>query len=100
MPFSGKTSSLMHPGGDHLLCPVMEKNEYEVMDYQNGEVTVLDSQNEEKILPLPEDSDLGMKLQDDIEVGNLCVVTTLEGPIAARETYLLEMIQSYKIQKD
>ena len=28
MPHSGRASSLMHPGGDHLLRPVMEKVEY------------------------------------------------------------------------
>ena len=36
MPHSGRVSSLMHPGGDHLYRPVMEKIEYLVSFLKGG----------------------------------------------------------------
>ena len=36
MPFSGRASSAMHPGGDHLSKPVMEKVEY-LVSHMDGE---------------------------------------------------------------
>ena len=36
MPHSGRASSLMHPGGDHLLRPVMQKVEYLVSYLEEG----------------------------------------------------------------
>lgn len=36
MPHSGRSSSLMHPGGDHLYRPVMEKVEY-LVSHMDGD---------------------------------------------------------------
>ena len=40
MPHSGRSSSLMHPGGDHLLRPVMEKVEY-LVSHMDGDGMLL-----------------------------------------------------------
>ena len=36
MPHSGRAASCMHPGGDHLVRPVMEKVEYLVSHIEKG----------------------------------------------------------------
>lgn len=100
MPFSGRNSSLMHPGGDRLLRPVMEKLEYEVMDYQGDELSVLDG-DDEKMIVLDHDSELGKNVSQAIDDGKLVVITTLVGPQKKGDNVvLIEMPQSYKTQDD
>lgn len=101
MPFSGRSSSPMHPGGDHLLRPVMAKKEYEVMDYQEDILSILDD-DEERTLKLVRDSPLGQKIvaaiQEAEDSGKVVVVATQEGPQKLKEkVHLIEMVVGYKM---
>lgn len=97
MPFSGRTSSPMHPGGDRLLRPVMAKKEYEVMDYTGGFLSILDG-DEERQLKLAEDTELGKKILDAFNDDKLVIVTTIEGPQKLKDkVIMIEMPQSFKV---
>jgi len=86
MPHSGRSSSLMHPGGDHLYRPVMEKVEYLVSHMDGDEDLVcLNEDFEEVFFKLsPEREDVYTKITECIEKGQDegkdVYVTVLEGP--------------------
>eukprot|EP00488_Nonionellina_sp_1-RS-2012_P004415 TRINITY_DN9927_c0_g1_i1.p1 TRINITY_DN9927_c0_g1~~TRINITY_DN9927_c0_g1_i1.p1 ORF type:complete len:123 (-),score=34.90 TRINITY_DN9927_c0_g1_i1:83-409(-) len=86
MPHSGRSSSMMHPGGDHLFRPVMEKVEYLVSHIDGDEDLVcLNEDFEEVYFKLsPEREAVYTKITDCIESGQDegkdSYVTVLEGP--------------------
>eukprot|EP00483_Globobulimina_turgida_P000576 UN00576 len=85
MPHSGRSSSLMHPGGDHLYRPVMEKVEYLVSHMDGDDLVCLNEDFEEVFFKLTNDREsvydkiIGIidNGQDD---GKDVYVTVLEGP--------------------
>eukprot|EP00478_Filoreta_tenera_P002945 GABV01003076.1.p2 GENE.GABV01003076.1~~GABV01003076.1.p2 ORF type:complete len:174 (-),score=62.23 GABV01003076.1:58-579(-) len=81
MPFTDKSSTLMHAGGDRLERPVMSKQDYEVMNYDadEGDLTVLDGE-EELMLKLGEDTETGQKVKELFDKGEVVIVTVLTGP--------------------
>eukprot|EP01083_Nonionella_stella_P103630 296140_1 len=86
MPHSGRSSSLMHPGGDHLYRPVMEKVEYLVSHMDGDEDLVcLNEDFEEVFFKLSEEREnVYSKIVECIETGQDegkdVYVTVLEGP--------------------
>jgi len=86
MPHSGRASSAMHPGGDHLCKPVMEKIEYLVSHMDGDEDLVcLNDDFEEIFFKLsPEREDVYKTVTETIETGQDegkdVYVTVLEGP--------------------
>mmetsp|Transcript_3044 Transcript_3044/g.5124 ORF Transcript_3044/g.5124 Transcript_3044/m.5124 type:complete len:177 (-) Transcript_3044:306-836(-) len=86
MPHSGRSSSLMHPGGDHLYRPVIEKMEYLVSHMDGDEDLVcLNEDFEEVFFKLStEREDVYAKVTETIEKGQEegkdVYVTVLEGP--------------------
>ncbi|MES1922980.1 hypothetical protein MHBO_004512 [Bonamia ostreae] len=100
MPFSGKTSSLMHAGGDRLLSPRMERKEFSVSDYNDGEITVLDDNGDERYITCSEESEVGIKLMGIIEDGEVGSLTVLIGPQkkGSKTAELVEMPEAVKVQ--
>ncbi|MES1909169.1 MAG: hypothetical protein MHM6MM_001959 [Cercozoa sp. M6MM] len=95
--FSGKSESSMHPGGDRLTRPVMDKEEYEVINYEDGEVTLITDEGEEKVMPLDEEGEVGQKVKEDFDNGEVVIVTVLVGPqVLGDDVKLIEMITSAK----
>eukprot|EP00483_Globobulimina_turgida_P002288 UN02290 len=85
MPYSGRSSSLMHPGGDHLYRPVMEKVEYLVSHIDGDDLVCLNEDFEEVYFKLTEDREaVYNKITDCIDNGQDngkdVYVTVLEGP--------------------
>jgi len=87
MPHSGRASSAMHPGGDHLTRPVMEKTEYLVSHYDKNseELSCLDEDFEEIFFKLSKTrEEVHKKVTECIENGQNegkdVYVTVLEGP--------------------
>eukprot|EP01084_Bolivina_argentea_P254780 428396_1 len=86
MPHSGRASSAMHPGGDHLNRPVMEKIEYLVSYLEGDDLACLNEDYEEVFFKLGEErADVYNKIKDTIEKGQDdgkdVYVTVLEGPM-------------------
>jgi translation elongation factor P/translation initiation factor 5A len=103
MPHSGRASSLMHPGGDHLYQPVMEKLEYLVSHLDGDEdIVCLDEEFEEVFFKLsPTRTDVYDKVKETIaagqEEGKDVFVTVLEGPMKMKEEIkLLQIIVEAK----
>jgi len=46
-PFTGQNSQEMHPGHTHLTKPECSKNEYQVTDYEEGDVHCMSASGEE-----------------------------------------------------
>jgi len=86
MPHSGRASSAMHPGGDHLSRPVMEKVEYLVSHMDGDEDLVcLNEDFEEIFFKLsPERAEVYQEVTETItngqDEGKDVYVTVLEGP--------------------
>jgi len=86
MPHSGRASSAMHPGGDHLVRPVMEKIEYLVSHMDGDEDLVcLNEDFEEIFFKLSKKrEEVYTKVTETIENGQDdgkdVYVTVLEGP--------------------
>jgi len=86
MPHSGRASSAMHPGGDHLTRPVMEKIEYLVSHMDGDEDLVcLNEDFEEIYFKLSKErEEVYTKVTETIENGQNdgkdVYVTVLEGP--------------------
>jgi len=86
MPHSGRASSAMHPGGDHLCRPVMEKIEYLVSHMDGDEDLVcLNEDFEEVFFKLdPGREDVYKSVTETIETGQDegkdVYVNVLEGP--------------------
>eukprot|EP00484_Ammonia_sp_Unknown_P001703 CAMPEP_0197022382 /NCGR_PEP_ID=MMETSP1384-20130603/3294_1 /TAXON_ID=29189 /ORGANISM="Ammonia sp." /LENGTH=177 /DNA_ID=CAMNT_0042450425 /DNA_START=79 /DNA_END=612 /DNA_ORIENTATION=+ len=87
MPHSGRSSSLMHPGGDHLYRPVMEKVEYLVSHMDGDEDLVCLNEDFEEVyfkLSAERGDDTYSKITECIETGQNegkdVYVTVLEGP--------------------
>jgi len=86
MPHSGRSSSAMHPGGDHLTRPVMEKIEYLVSHMDGDEDLVcLNEDFEEIYFKLSKErEEVYTKVTETIEEGQNdgkdVYVTVLEGP--------------------
>eukprot|EP01083_Nonionella_stella_P056016 147708_1 len=102
MPHSGRSSSLMHPGGDHLYKPVMIRFEYNVNLYEeaDGTLEVMNDQGDEKILSLDPETEIGLKMVkawEAYEDGSADPprVKTLQGPWKdhSGEVCLLEVIE-------
>eukprot|EP01083_Nonionella_stella_P135782 413031_1 len=97
MPHSGRSSSLMHPGGDHLYRPVMEKIEYLVSHMDGDEdIVCLNDDYEEVFFRLsPERDAVYTKVTDCIETGQDegkdVFITVLEGPKKVGD--LIEVLQ-------
>jgi len=91
MPHSGRSASLMHPGGDHLLRPQMDKIDYLVSHIDGEEDLVcLDENYEEIFFKLsPTREDVYQKVLDTIqkaqEESKDAMVTVLEGPMKMGE---------------
>merc|ERR550525_1098548 len=86
MPHSGRASSAMHPGGDHLTRPVMEKIEY-LVSHMDGEedLVCLDEDFEEIFFKISKTrEEVYTKVTEMIENGQNdgkdVYVTVLEGP--------------------
>merc|ERR1712083_832704 len=75
MPHSGRASSAMHPGGDHLCRPVMEKIEYLVSHMDGDEDLVCLNEDFEEVYKLV--TELIETGQDE---GKDVYVNVLEGP--------------------
>jgi len=56
-PFTGQNSQEMHPGHTHLTKPEVVKNEYQVSNYENGEITAMKADGEEIIFSFAEEYD-------------------------------------------
>lgn len=103
MPHSGRASSLMHPGGDHLLRPVMEKVEF-LVSHMDGEedLVCLDENFEEMYFKLSKErEDVYPKIVETIEKGQAegkdVVVTVLEGPMKqGDEVQILQIVVEAK----
>jgi len=86
MPHSGRASSAMHPGGDHLVRPVMEKIEYLVSHMDGDEDLVCLNEDFEEIYFKLSSSreDVYKEVTETIENGQNdgkdVFVTVLEGP--------------------
>lgn len=108
MPFSGRSSAPMHPGGDRLLRPVMKKMEYEVVDYMDDVLTVLDEDDSEKTLTLPvsmddksKDTELAKKIKAAFEDGKIVFVKTMVGPVKkGSEVHLVEMPDDFTVKDE
>jgi translation elongation factor P/translation initiation factor 5A len=102
MPHSGRSSSLMHPGGDHLYQPVMEKLDYLVSHMDGDDVVCLDENYEEIYFKLSSTrTDVYPKVKETIETGQEegkdVFVTILEGPMKLKEDIkLLQIITEAK----
>lgn len=104
MPHSGRSSSLMHPGGDHLLRPVMEKVEYLVSHLDGTEdIVCLNDDFEEVYFKLsPTREDVYKKVTETIttgqDEGKDVYVTVLEGPMkqGTKEVEILQIITEAK----
>jgi len=87
MPHSGRASILMHPGGDHLTRPVMEKIEYLVSHMDGDEDLVCLNDDFEEIyfkLSQKDRPEVHKEITECIENGQNdgkdVFVTVLEGP--------------------
>jgi translation elongation factor P/translation initiation factor 5A len=103
MPHSGRTATAMHPGGDHLYQPVMEKLEYLVSHIDGDEDLVCLDENFEEIYFKVDTQreDVYTKLKDIIEQGQKeakdVYVTVLEGPMKEKEDIsLIQMVVDAK----
>merc|ERR1719403_446892 len=56
-PFTGQNSQEMHPGHTHLTQPKISKSEYQVVDYEENVITVVDDEGVEKELDFHEKYD-------------------------------------------
>lgn len=56
-PFTGQNSQEMHPGHSHLTKPEVVKNEYQVTDYENGELTCMTTEGHDIIFSYSEEYD-------------------------------------------
>jgi translation elongation factor P/translation initiation factor 5A len=98
MPHSGRASSAMHPGGDHLTRPVMEKVEYLVSHMDGDEDLVcLNEDFEEIFFKLSKErEETYTKITETIETGQNdgkdVYVTVLEGPRKVGDK--IEILQS------
>jgi len=98
MPHSGRASSAMHPGGDHLTRPVMEKIEYLVSHMDGDEDLVcLNEDFEEIYFKLSKErEETYTKVTETIETGQNdgkdVYVTVLEGPRKVGDK--IEILQS------
>jgi len=98
MPHSGRASSAMHPGGDHLTRPVMEKVEYLVSHMDGDEDLVcLNEDFEEIFFKLSKErEEVYAKITETIESGQNdgkdVYVTVLEGPRKVGDK--IEILQS------
>jgi translation elongation factor P/translation initiation factor 5A len=104
MPHSGRSASLMHPGGDHLLRPVMEKTDYLVSHIDGEEDLVcLDENYEEIYFKLsPDREDVYKQVTETLakaqEEGKDCMVTVLEGPMKLNEKIdILQIVTEAKM---
>jgi translation elongation factor P/translation initiation factor 5A len=104
MPHSGRSSSQMHPGGDHLLKPIMEKVEY-LVSHMDGEedLVCLDDNYEEIYFKLSKSrDDVYGKVVETIskasDEGKDCYVTVLEGPMKSGEAVqILQIVTEAKL---
>jgi len=91
MPHSGRSATAMHPGGDHLYQPVMEKLEYLVSHIDGDEDLVCLDENFEEIYfkVSPDREDVFQKLKETMEQaqteGKDVYATVLEGPMKEKE---------------
>jgi len=103
MPHSGRAASAMHPGGDQLYQPVMEKLEYLVSHLDGDEDLVCLDENYEEIYfkVSPEREDVYTKLKEIMEQGQKegkdVYATVLEGPMKEKdEVTILQIVVDAK----
>jgi len=104
MPHSGRASSLMHPGGDHLKRPVMEKIEYLVSHLDGDDDLICFNDDYEEIyFKVDPERDVYPKIEEAIEKGQSegkdVYVTVLEGPMKQgnKEIEILQLVTDVKL---
>jgi translation elongation factor P/translation initiation factor 5A len=92
MPHSGRANSCMHPGGDQLVRPVMEKKEYQLIyidemeqDKDVYDVVCMDENNEEMTLKIAKErtkeyTTLFENVERTNDEAGDVFLTVLEGP--------------------
>ncbi|ODV61676.1 translation initiation factor eIF5A [Ascoidea rubescens DSM 1968] len=75
--FTGKKLEDLSPSTHNMLVPIVKRNEYQLIDIDDGYLSLMDSEGETKDdVKLPE-SDLGQKLEADFDDGKDLSVTII-----------------------
>lgn len=111
-PFTGQTSQEMWPGHTHLSRPKMEKSEFMVTYYDegDGDVTCIDANDKEKHFTMkanakgPKGGEIGQKFikeyEEALDDGKDLWVTILSGPVNdSKGVYYVSQIEKWQAKE-